>query len=143
SFPARDARLEVVSLRKEPMVLICHPQNPLAKLDSIKLKALNGLRFVSFDADIPTRKALDKIFKDHGISVEHTMEFDNIETVKRAVEIDSGVAIVPQSTIATEVSKQTLASVRVEGADLSRPTAAIYKKNRVLSPALKQFLDLL
>jgi LysR family transcriptional regulator, transcriptional activator of the cysJI operon len=142
AYPARDAKLEIVPLRKEPMVLICHPQNPLAKLSSIKLKALNGQRFVSFDPDIPTRKAIDKIFKDHHISVVHAMEFDNIETVKRAVEIDSGVAIVPQSTIATEVAKQTLASVRIEGADFSRPTTAIYKKNRVLSPALKEFLDL-
>ena len=71
------------------------------------------------------------------------MEFDNIETVKRAVEIDSGVSIVPQATISQEVAKQTLAAVRLEGGDFTRPLAAIYKRSRVLSPAMKQFMALL
>src|SRR5216684_2382947 len=86
----------------------------LGTLKGIKLKGLNGQKLVSFEKDIPTRKALDKILKDHGVSVEHVMEFDNIETVKRAVEIDSGVAIVPQETIRQEVSSQTLAAVKLE-----------------------------
>jgi len=143
AYPAKDAKLEIVTLRKEPLVLICHPQNPLAKLSSVKLRALSGLRFVSFEQDIPTRKAVDKIFKEHDITVEHAMEFDNIETVKRAVEIDSGVAIVPEATIHQEVAKQTLASVQLEGGEFVRPLGAIYKKNRVLSPAIKEFLKLL
>jgi DNA-binding transcriptional LysR family regulator len=143
AYPARDAKLEIVPLRKETLVLICHPQNPLAKLQSVKLRALSGHRFVSFEQDIPTRKAVDKIFKEHDITVDHAMEFDNIETVKRAVEIDSGVAIVPQATIHQEVTKQTLAAVQLEGGEFVRPLAAIYKKNRVLSPAIKEFLKLL
>ena len=143
AYPARDAKLELVPLRKEALVLICHPQNPLAKLSAVKLRALNGQRFVSFEQDIPTRKAIDKAFREHEVTVEHAMEFDNIETVKRAVEIDSGIAIVPQATIHQEVAKQTLAAVPIEGVDLVRPLGAIYKKNRVLSPAMKEFLRLL
>ncbi len=144
AYPIRDAKLELVPLRKEPLVLICHPQNPLAKLNSVKLKALAGHKFVSFEQDIPTRKAVNKLLKDQAVAVEHVMEFDNIETVKRAVEIDSGVAIVPLATISQEVAKQTLCAVRLEGSgDFSRPLAAIYKKNRVLSPAIKQFVALL
>lgn len=143
AYPARDARLETVPLHREKMVLVCHPQHPLAKLPAVKLKALAGQKFVSFTPETPTRKAVDKVFREHGVSVEHVMEFDNIETVKRAVEIDSGIAIVPQVTVGQEVAKRTLAAVSVEGGDLSRPLAAIYKKNRVLSPAMKQFLALL
>jgi DNA-binding transcriptional LysR family regulator len=71
------------------------------------------------------------------------MEFDNIETVKRAVEIEAGISIVPQATITQEVAKQTLAELRIEGVELFRPLAAIYKKNKVLSPAMKQFLHIL
>jgi DNA-binding transcriptional LysR family regulator len=71
------------------------------------------------------------------------MEFDNIETVKRAVEIDAGVSIVPLGTIAQEISKQTLAAVAIDDAELFRPLAAIYKKNKVLSPAMKQFISIL
>ncbi|HWH72036.1 MAG TPA: LysR family transcriptional regulator [Candidatus Sulfotelmatobacter sp.] len=143
AYPVRDPKLEIVQLRKDPLVLICHPQNPLAKLKGIKLKSLNGQKFVSFDKDIPTRKALDKILKDHGVTVEHVMEFDNIETVKRAVEIDSGVAIVPQETIRQEVANQTLAAVKIEDGEYYRSLGIIYKKNKVLSPAIKQFIALL
>ena len=140
AYPARDAKLEILPLRKESLVLICHPAHPFAKLKTIKLKEISGQKVVSFDPDIPTRRAVERVLKEHGVSVQHVMELDNIETVKRAVEIDAGVAIVPRGTIVQEVAQQTLAEVVIEGADLYRPLAAIYKKNKVRSPAMKQFL---
>ena len=143
AYPQKDPGLEVVPLRKEPMVLICHPHHPLAKLKSLKLTELQGQKFIHFEPDIPTRRAIDKALKEARVTVESAMEFDNIETAKRAVEIDAGVAIVPEPTITQEVSKKTLASVELEGTDLHRPLAAIYKKNKVLSPALKQLLNVL
>ncbi len=143
AYPAKDTKLEIVPLRKDMLVLICHPQHPFAKNKSVRLKAIDGLKLISFEPDIPTRRATDKILKDQNITVQHAMEFDNIETVKRAVEIDAGIAIVPQGTITQEVSKQTLAEIRIEDAEFYRPLAAIYKKNKVLSPAMKQFLSVL
>jgi DNA-binding transcriptional LysR family regulator len=77
------------------------------------------------------------------MTVEQVMAFDNIETVKRAVEIDSGVAIVPLETVTQEVANQTLAAVQLENGAYSRPLAVIYKKSKVLSPAIKQFIALL
>jgi LysR family transcriptional regulator, transcriptional activator of the cysJI operon len=143
AYPTRDPKLEVVPLRKDMLVLICHPQHPFAKNKTIKLKDLSGQKFISFDPDIPTRRAIDKILSDQAITIQHAMEFDNIETVKRAVEIDAGVAIVPHGTILQEVSKQTLAEVKIEDAESFRPLAAIYKKSKVLSPAMKQFIAML
>jgi DNA-binding transcriptional LysR family regulator len=143
AYPVKDSKLEIVSLRKEPLVLICHPQHPFAKMKSAKLKMLAGQKFVGFEPDIPTRKALDKILREHGVSVNNVMEFDNVETVKRAVEIDAGISIVPLGTIGQEISKQTLTAVPIEDGDFLRPLAAIYKKNKVLSPAMKQFLGIL
>jgi DNA-binding transcriptional LysR family regulator len=81
--------------------------------------------------------------REHDVEVRHVMEFDNVETVKRAVEIDAGVAVVPAGTIVQEVAKQTLAAVPIDDVEVFRPLAAIYKKNKVLSPAMKQFLSLL
>jgi len=143
AYPVRDAKLEVIPIKKDPMVLICHPQHALAKHKSTKVKALAGQKFISFETDIPTRKALDKILREHSTSVQHVMEFDNVETVKRAVEIDAGIAIVPSSTISQELEKRTLAQVKIDDADLFRPLAAIHKKNKVLSPAMKQFITVL
>src|SRR5512135_2795641 len=143
AYPVRDNKLEVFPLRKEPLVLISHPQHPLAKNKSIRLKAISGQKFIGFEPDIPTRKALDRILKEHSVQVQHAMEFDNIETVKRAVEIDAGVAIVPQATVSQEVAKGTLAQIMLEDGEFYRRLAALYKKNKVLSPAMKQFLSVL
>jgi DNA-binding transcriptional LysR family regulator len=123
--------------------MICHPLHALAKAKSVKLAALAGHKFIGFEPDIPTRKAVDKILKDHDVQVSNVMEFDNIETVKRAVEIDAGVSIVPQGTVTQEVTNGTLVQVEIADGDFYRPLAALLKKNKVLSPAMKQFLAIL
>ena len=71
------------------------------------------------------------------------MEFDNIETVKRAVEIDAGVSIVPHGTVTQEIAKHTLAHVEISDNTLYRPLAVVYKKNKVLSPAMREFMNIL
>jgi len=143
AFPNKDTKLDTIPLRRDNMVLVCHPQHPLAKLKRVPVSAIAGQKFIAFEPDIPSRKAIDKILKDYAVGVTTVMEFDNIETVKRAVEIDAGISIVPEGTISQEVSKQTLVRVDFEDAEFYRPLAAIYKKNKVLSPAMKQFLTIL
>lgn len=140
AYPVKDSKLEILPLRKDKLVMICHPKHPLAKSSGIKLKDLEDQKFIAFEPDIPTRKAIDRALKDANVEVDMTMEFDNIETVKRAVEIDSGISIVPLTTVTQEVSKHTLVAVEVENGTLFRPLAVIHKKNKVLSPAMKQFI---
>jgi DNA-binding transcriptional LysR family regulator len=143
AYPNRDPRLELVPLRNETLSVICHPNHPLAKMKSITLSQLQDQRFIAFEPDIPTRKAIDKFLRDHDVTVRTVMEFDNIETVKRAVEIEAGISIVPHATVSQEVSKQTLCSILFVDAQLHRPLAVIYKKSKVLSPAMRQFINLL
>ena len=59
AYPAREKKLETVALRKDPLVLICHPQHPFAKAKTIALKSISGQKFIGFEPDTPTRKALD------------------------------------------------------------------------------------
>ena len=143
AYPVKDDRLDLVPLRKDRLVLICHPRHPFTRQKRIRLSSLSGHKFIGFEPDMPTRRALDKILKDHAVQVQYVMEFDNIETVKRAVEIDAGVSIVPQAAIAQELANQTLARVELEDGEFYRPLAAILKKSKVLSPALKEFLAVL
>jgi LysR family transcriptional regulator, transcriptional activator of the cysJI operon len=142
AYPAHDPRWETVPLRQERLVLACHPQHPFAKLRSVKLKALDGEKLISFEPDMPTRVALDKLLRGQKVKVQHAMEFDNIETVKRALELNCGVAIVPEPTVKQEVAQQTLAAVPLDG-DYFRTLGAVYRSNKVLSLALRQFLALL
>ena len=143
AFPVKQRQIEVLPFRNDHLVLITHPQHPLAKRAEIDIRDLAGQKVIGFDPDIPTRKAVDAIFRDHSLEIEPVMEFDNIETVKRAVEIDHGVAIVPQATVAQEQKQGTLSVIRFRGKDFTRPLAILHRKGRVLTPAIKKFITTL
>jgi len=143
AFPHKVRQVEIIPFREDQMVLICHPQHPLAGRAAVEVKDLVDYKFIGFDPDIPTRKAIDAIFKDYRFEVEPVMEFDNIETVKRAVEIDAGVAIVPSATVEQEVKQGTLAQVKLKGRTFTRPLALLHRKGRVMTPAMRKFLEML
>lgn len=143
AYPGKDAKINIVDWRDDPLVMICHPNHPLATKEKIQLEDIAGQNFIAFEQDIPTRKAIDKLLRDRSIEVKNVMEFDNIETVKRAAEIDAGISIVPQGTVVQETTKQTLAQRNFSDASFARPLAVIHKKNKVLSPAMNQFIAIL
>jgi LysR family transcriptional regulator, transcriptional activator of the cysJI operon len=140
AYPAPNVALETVVLRQDPLVLICHPKHPLATARRVKLKKLTGAKFIGFDSRLPTGKAIKQALQRRHVQVVPALEFDNIETIKQAVEIDAGVALAPRSTITQELAKGTLAEVAITDADLARPLAVIYKKSRVLTPTMKEFI---
>jgi len=143
AFPAKMRQVEILPFRNDRLVLITHPNHVLSKRTEIELRELQGHKFIGFDPDIPTRKAIDHIFRENKLDIEPVMEFDNIETVKRAVEIDHGIAIVPQATVTQESKQGTLAIVPIKGKDFARPLAILHRKGRVLTPAMKKFVETL
>jgi len=143
AFPVQKKTLKVEPFRKDRLVLICVPTHELARHPELIVEKLRKEKFIGFEPDIPTRKAVDKIFREAGLEVNPVMEFDNIETVKRAVEIGAGVSIVPSATVEQEVRDGTLAAVEFKGQLYFRPLGIIYKAGRVLSPAMKRFLKML
>ena len=120
AFPAKVRQIENIPFRNDYLIVICHPQHPLAKRGEVTVAELAGQKFIGFDPDIPTRKAVDQIFRDNKLDIETVMEFDNIETVKRAVEIDHGIAIVPQATVLQEAKQGTLAVLPFRGRERGR-----------------------
>ena len=143
AFPQKTRQIEMLPFRNDRLVLITHPNHPLSKATEVDLKTLAGQKFIGFDPDIPTRKAVDQIFRENKLDITPVMEFDNIETVKRAVEIDHGIAIVPQATVQQEVRQGTLVAVPFKGKEFTRPLSVLYRKGRVLTPAMKKFIEML
>ena len=143
AFPTKRTGLVVEDFRRDKLVLICHPGHPLAERDHVTLHDLEGVKFIAFEDDLPIRKVVDRLLREQGIHVQQTMEFDNVETVKRAVEIEGGVSIVPQTSVEDEVRNGELVALEVEGFGLWRPLAVIYRRHRPISPAQKQFVELL
>ena len=143
AFPVKMRQIEMIPFRDDRLVLIVHPNHPLAKNGEVSLPSLTSHKFIGFDPDIPTRKAVDQIFRENKLEIEPVMEFDNIETVKRAVEIDAGVAIVPQATVMQEVRQGSLVVVPFAGKEFTRPLAILHRKGRVLTPAMRKFIETL
>jgi LysR family transcriptional regulator, transcriptional activator of the cysJI operon len=143
AFPSKVRQIELIPFRSDHLVVICHPQHAFASRGEVAVSELAGQKLIGFDPDIPTRKAVDQIFRDNDVEIEPIMEFDNIETVKRAVEIDHGIAIVPQATVVQEARQGTLAVLRFKGGDFVRPLAILHRKGRVLTPAMRKFIETL
>src|SRR6266404_1809144 len=113
------------------------------KNSKVNVGQLQGQKFVGYERDIPTRKASDRILRDYGVKPTYALEFDNIETIKRAVEIGLGCAIVPRMTIENEVTRGTLKMLEFQEGTFLRPLAIIYKRGRELSPAVRKFIEVL
>ena len=143
AFPAKRTGLVIEDFRRDKLVFICHPSHPLAESGRVRLKELEGERFIAFEPDLPTRKAIDRLLHEQSVQVVQTMEFDNIETVKRAVEIEGGVSIVPQSSVTVEVRHGTLAAVELDCFEVWRSLALMYRRHKPISPAQKHFVNLL
>jgi DNA-binding transcriptional LysR family regulator len=143
AYPVKNRLLEIVPFHEDQLVIICAPNHPLASRKEVSIEELPQYEFIGFDQDIPTRKATDLAFKEQKIDIKPVREFDNIETVKRAVEIGAGIALVPETTCIPELKQKLLCRLQIKGRKIVRPLAIIYRKGRVLTPALKQFIELL
>ncbi len=143
AVPKRDKRLEVYDFEDELLVLACSPKHPLAYESQIDIHKLQFERFIAFEKDVPTRIWIDSILERYNISVRPVMEFDNIETVKRAVEINSGISILPQSSILQELSDGTIKAINFSNERFIRPTGIIVRKGKIMSQAGRYFIELL
>lgn len=143
AYPVRRSGIEVIPFREDQLVLISAPDQPLAKSKKLEIAKLARSRFIGFERDIPTRRAIDRILRQRGVTVEVVMEFDNIETIKRAVEIGAGISIVPAMTVRSEVESGALVSIELNGNDLRRPIGILCKKGKERTQVMERFIDIL
>jgi DNA-binding transcriptional LysR family regulator len=143
AVPKRDKRLDVYDFQDELLVLACSPKHPLAYMSQIDIHRLQFERFIAFEKGVPTRAWTDGILERYTVDVRPVMEFDNIETVKRAVEINSGISILPQTAILQEVGGGTIKAIRFSNETFVRPTGIILRKGKILSQAGRYFIELL
>jgi DNA-binding transcriptional LysR family regulator len=107
------------------------------------MKDLEGQPLVSFDPDLAIRKRIDAALNKHKVEARIVLEFDNIETLKQAIQVGSGVGILPAETVKQAVQVGVLAAVRFEPADLVRPVGIVYRKGKPLSAASLKFIETL
>jgi DNA-binding transcriptional LysR family regulator len=143
AVPKRDKRLTVYDFEDEPLVLACSPRHPLAAASAVDIHQLQFESFISFELEVPTRTWIDSILDRYNIVVQPVMKFDNIETIKRAVEINSGISILPRTAILQEVAEKTITAIPFSNENFVRPTGIIIRQNRMLNRAGRYFVELL
>ena len=143
ALPLRRPDLSVIPLRHDKLVFVCSPEHPLANRRRVSFKQLTGEDFVAFERDIPTRKTIDRILKQYNVPVNYVMEFDNIETIKRSVEVGIGISILPETAVVNEVRSGLLKAHEFTEGIFTRPIGIIHRKGKVLSPAAREFVKLL
>jgi DNA-binding transcriptional LysR family regulator len=143
SFPRSHKDLTVLPWRREEMVVVLPPDHRLVGSESVNPRALEGEKFVAFDRGLGIRTEVDRFLKKNDVTVDVTMEFDNIEAIKRAVEIGSGISLLPAPTLDREVHAGTLASAPLRSASFARPLGILRRRGPVTSPHVARFIDLL
>tara|TARA_R110002096_G_scaffold119495_5_gene258963 strand:- start:1064 stop:1954 length:891 start_codon:yes stop_codon:yes gene_type:complete len=143
AYPQEKKGVEIEPAWKDRLVIICPPGHPLASEKSLDLSSIDGERFISFEPDLPTRKAIDGMFTQAGIEVKEVVEFDNIETVKRGVLIENAISIVPSESVRTEVESGILVQVPIEGKFVYRPLGIVRRRTKAVTPAMREMIQIL
>lgn len=143
SYPAPRKGIHVIPWRDEKMVLVCHPRHPLATKPTVEVGDLAHQEFVSFDPDLSIRVAMDRFFRDRGLQRKVVLEFDNIQMIKEALIIGSGISILPKRTVGQEVTEGRLVTRDIAGEELVRPIGVIHRRGKTFSPTVAEFLKFL
>lgn len=143
SYPLASPELAVIPLRSERMVLVCHPDHHLAERKAVTAEHLQDEDFVTFDRDLSIRKEIDRYLRQRSVSVRVVMEFDNIETIKQAIEIGAGISILPEPTVRRETASGRLSAIRLIAPQLQRPVGIIHRHRKVFTPTATKFVELL
>jgi DNA-binding transcriptional LysR family regulator len=143
SYPQPGRELAVIPWREEGMAVAAQPGHPLARKAVLEAEDLDGQDFVGFDADLPIRREQDRFFREQGIGVRLTMHFDNIQMIKEAVALGSGVSILPARTMQAEIEQGRLVAIPLDAPALVRPVGIIHRRRKKFTRAVQSFLDLI
>lgn len=143
AYPQKHPQIVITPIREDRLVLVCPPDHPLAAMTSVPVSRLNDEPMIGYERDMGTRKAIDHVLRAHRANVRYVAEYDNVETIKRAVEIGQGVAVVPLPAVRFEVEHGHLKVLRLSDETILRPVGIIHKRGRHLSPAAEKFIEIL
>lgn len=141
AYPTPRAGVDILQFRDDKLAVIVAPNHPFASKAKISMNALAGVPFIAFDREAPTRKAIDRLFRDKGLDVEPLMEMDNVETIKRAVEMGLGVAVLPLATVQHEVAAGTVVAKPFAEGNYSRTIGLLVRKGKYLDRSAQAVLE--
>lgn len=143
SYPGASRDVAVIPWREEEMAVAARPGHPLMEKAPLRPADLEGEEFVAFDGDLPIRREQDRFLREQGVAVRLAMHFDNIQMIKEAVALGSGISILPSRTMQAEIEQGRLVSIPLEAPGLVRPLGIIHRRKKKFTRAMQSLLDLL
>ncbi len=143
SYPEPSREIQVIPWRREQMVIAAAPSHPLARRSAVEAADLAGCDFVGFDEDLPIAREVSRFLREQEVEVSVVMRFDNIQTMKEAVVLGTGVSILPLRVLKSDVEEGRLAAVPLRAPGLFRPLGIIHRKRKKFNRATAAFLELL
>lgn len=142
SFKPNDESVKSFSVFTDELALIVSPRHHLAGKSSVSVKELGNESFVAHNAPSPYRQKVIETFEKYRTPLNIAIELPSLEAIKRLVEQNAGVALVPKLTAEAEIHGNRLKSLSVKEMRLERKLHIIYRRNSVLSQAAQSFLEL-
>ncbi len=143
SYPESSREVAVIPWREEVMVVAAAPSHPLARRAVLAIAELAGQDFIGFDDDLPIARELNRFFREHDISVNVVMHFDNVLAIKEAVELGSGISILPEPTLREEIQQGRLVAIPLEEPGLRRPLGVIHRRRKQFTAPMRAFLEMI
>lgn len=143
AYPEGRPHLTVDPFIDDEMVVVCGPEHRLAKMKTVRLTVINHENFIAFEPHSSTREAIDELLRSRQVTVNITGEFDNIELIKKSIEVGQGIGILPRNSIQKEWGSGELYALKLSDVKFNRPLGILYRKNKILTTAMKLFLALL
>jgi DNA-binding transcriptional LysR family regulator len=141
SFDPEDDRLETSVIYTDHLAFVCSPHHRFAGRKSIGIKELGMETFIAHNVLSPYREVVIKAFQRSKVPLNMDVEMPTVETIRRMVQRNEGVAFLPKMCVEQEIDQQLLAEVEVEDLKVDRKIRLIYPARRVLSHAAKAFLE--
>lgn len=141
AYPSPRAGVDVIPFREDRLMVVLPPGHPLAAKSKVALAAVAALPFIAFDREAPTRKGIDRLFRDKGFDLQPAMEMDNVETIKRAVELGLGVSVLPMPTVQHELASGALVAKPFAEGNYTRPIGILVRKGKYLARSSQAVLD--
>jgi DNA-binding transcriptional LysR family regulator len=142
SLPVDMRGIKTERLSEDQLVAIASPQHRLAKQKTISAYTLAGERLILGERGGNTRRLIDQFFAQAGVSIRVAMELSRQQAIKRMVEEDMGVGIVPLQSVRDEVEKGRLIRWWIEGAQINWELGIAQLSNGYDSPIMQKFVTL-
>ncbi len=141
SYDPGDARLVSTVLYTDSLVFVVSPRHPFAKRRSVSITDLGGETFIAHNVVSPYRDVVLREFQRHKVPLNMDVEMPTVETIRRLVEDNQGVAFLPRMCVEKDLAQTTLCEVKVKELHVERKIRLVYPSRRALSHAAHAFLE--